>query len=511
MNQIKIGAALNYVTILLTNVIGLIMTPFILNHLGKAEYGIYLTIGALVGTISLLDFGLNNTVVRFIAKYKAEKDRKGEENFLATTMLLYVIISLIAIVLGVVFYGYMDDYFTKMTKDELKIAKIIFSIFIFNLAIGLPGAAFTGICYGYESFVFPKTLNIIRYILRSITVLTVLFLGGKAIQLVIIDSIFNISIIIITAFFVFKKLKVKIKLHTLSKEFVKHIFSYSVWIFVFSLVGIFQWKVGHWILGRIASPEVLSVYGIGIVLGTYYGAFSSAISSVFLPRATKMAVANVSGEELTSMMIKIGRISFIILMYILIAFFLFGKQFVFLWVGSELGRDGAYTSWLIALIIMIGLTIPLIQYFGTSILEAQGRISFKAKIYLLFLIIGTVIGAFFAKQYGGIGMICGSVSGMVVAQFFLNIYYYRIVNINILRFFKEVFNKTFLLLLLVFGISYFLNYIPGNNWFIFVIRACIYSLVFILIMYNLGMIESEKKIFRDPIVVLLKKIKIINE
>ena len=508
MSQIKKGAALNYVTILLTNVIGIVMTPFILNHLGKAEYGIYLTIGALVGTISLLDFGLNNTVVRFIAKYKAEKDRKGEENFLATTMLLYVIISLIAIVLGVVFYGYMDDYFTKMTKDELKIAKIIFSIFIFNLAIGLPGGAFTGICYGYENFVFPKTLNIIRYILRSITVLTVLFLGGKAIQLVIIDSIFNIFIIIITAFFVFRKLKVKIKLHTLSKEFVKHIFSYSVWIFVFSLVGVFQWKVGHWILGRIASPEVLSVYGIGIVLGTYYGAFSSAISSVFLPRATKMAVANVSGEELTSMMIKIGRISFIILMYILIAFFLFGNQFVFLWVGSELGKDGAYTSWLIALIIMIGLTIPLIQYFGTSILEAQGRISFKAKIYLLFLIIGTIIGAFFAKKYEGIGMICGSVAGMVMAQFFLNIYYYRIVKINIFRFFKEVFNKTFLLLLLVFGISYFLNYIPGNNWFIFVIRACIYSLVFILIIYNLGMVESEKKIFRDPIVVLLKKIKL---
>jgi len=508
MNQIKIGAALNYATIFLTNIIGLIMTPFILNHLGKAEYGIYLTIGALVGTISLLDFGLNNTVVRFVAKYKAEKDRKGEENFLATTMLLYAIISLIAIVLGVVFYGYMDDYFTKMTKDELRIAKIIFSIFIFNLAIGLPGGAFTGICYAYESFVFPKTLNIIRYILRSITVLTVLFLGGKAIQLVIIDSIFNIFIIIITAFFVFRKLKVKIKLHTLSKEFVKHIFSYSVWIFVFSLVGIFQWKVGHWILGRIASPEVLSVYGIGIVLGTYYGAFSSAISSVFLPRATKMAVANVSGEELTSMMIKIGRISFIILMYILIAFFLFGNQFVFLWVGSELGKDGAHTSWLIALIIMIGLTIPLIQYFGTSILEAQGRISFKAKIYLLFLIIGTIIGAFFAKKYEGIGMICGSVAGMVVAQFFLNIYYYRIVNINIFRFFKEVFNKTFLLLLLVFGISYFLNYIPGNNWFIFVIRASIYSLIFILIIYNLGMVESEKKIFRDPIVVLLKKIKL---
>lgn len=84
MSQLKKGAILNYITIFLTNIIGLLMTPFILNHLGKSEYGIYITIGALVGTISLLDFGLNNTVVRFVAKYKAEKDRIGLENFLAT-------------------------------------------------------------------------------------------------------------------------------------------------------------------------------------------------------------------------------------------------------------------------------------------------------------------------------------------------------------------------------------------------------------------------------------------
>jgi len=108
LSQLKKGAFLNYTTIVLTNVIGLIITPFILNHLGSAEYGIYLTIGALVGTISLLDFGLNNTIVRFVAKYKAEKDDKGQENFLATAMLLYILISTIIVTIGIIFYGYID-------------------------------------------------------------------------------------------------------------------------------------------------------------------------------------------------------------------------------------------------------------------------------------------------------------------------------------------------------------------------------------------------------------------
>ena len=310
MSQIKKGAFLNYVIIFLTNAVGLFITPFILNHIGKAEYGVYTAIGALVGTISVLDLGLNNTIVRFVAKYRAQNDRKGEENFLATTMLIYICISILIVILGFSFYGYIDSYFTKFNSEEIKIAKTIFVLFIFNLAVGLPGGSFVGICYGYEIFVFPKTINIIRYMLRTAVVVAVLTIGGKAIALVIIDTVFNILFMSVEAYYVFFVLKARFKLHEFKIKYVKQIFSYSLWIFVFSLVSMLQWKAGHWVLGRIATAEVLSIYGIGIVLGTYYGAFSTAISSVFLPRATKMTVGNATGEELTSMMIKIGRVSF---------------------------------------------------------------------------------------------------------------------------------------------------------------------------------------------------------
>ena len=80
MSQIKKGALLNYTTIIVTNVVGLILTPYIISKLGNDEFGLYTLIGSLVGYISILDFGLANTIVRFVAKYRAEKDQIGEEN-----------------------------------------------------------------------------------------------------------------------------------------------------------------------------------------------------------------------------------------------------------------------------------------------------------------------------------------------------------------------------------------------------------------------------------------------
>ncbi|MCL6295009.1 lipopolysaccharide biosynthesis protein [Jejuia spongiicola] len=507
MSQLKKGAFLNYTTIVVINVVGLLMTPFILNHLGKDEYGIYLTIGALVGTISLLDFGLNNTVVRFVAKYKAEKDKIGQENFLATTMLIYIGISSLVLITGFIFYGYIDTYFTKMTSEEIQIAKVIFGILIFNVAIGLPGGALTGICYGYEKFVFPKTLGLIKYIIRSLVVVGVLVYGGKAIALVVVDTIFNILIIIITSYFVFNKLSIKIKLHSLSVKFIKEIFSYSVWIFVFALVGIFQWKAGHWVLGRISPPAVLSIYGIGIVLGTYYGAFSTAISSVFLPRATKMSVDNASGEELTDMMIKIGRLSFIVLMFILTSFILFGKQFVTLWVGGELGEEGSFQSWIIALMIMVAYTLPLVQGFGNSILEAKNKLKFKAILYLTFMVLGTGLGAILAEKHEAIGMMTGSVIAWVIVQNVMNFYYHKNIGLNIPRFFKELLNKTFLTVIVAFVLGYLINFLPffGNGWLNFIVKAIPYTIVFCVIMYYTGLIEFEKELFKNTFSKILKR------
>ncbi len=503
MSQLKKGAILNYITIILTNVVGLLLTPFIIKKLGEAEFGLYTLIGAFIGYISVLDLGLTNTIVRFVAKYKAEKDRKGEENFLATTMVIYLFIALAITIIGGICYLNIENIFSEsLTPNQLGRAKIMFIISVFNLAITLPGGAFAGICSGYEEFVFPKSVNIARYILRSLTIVAVLMLGGKAISMVIVDTVMNLLIISINAIYVFRKLKVKFKLHKLKKSLIKEIFSYSVWIFVFALVSQFQWQAGQVVLGIVTNTTIVAIFGVGIMLGTYYGAFSTAISSVFLPRATQMAVGNATGEQLTDMMIKVGRLSFIVLVYILIAFALYGKQFVFLWVGESF-----YDSWVIALIIMLAYTLPLVQGFGNSILEAKSKLSFKAIIYLIFMIIGTFIGALFAKEHGAIGMICGSVIGWVIVQNVMNVYYYKVISINIPRFFKELLNKTFLAIIIILIVGYGINYIPGDGWINFIIKSVIYSIVFAILMYSIGMLNYEKKLFKDTILSITNKIK----
>ena len=80
MNQIRIGAILSYISILLTFAVGLIYTPLLIRGLGQSDYGLYSLILAVSSYLSLLDLGVGNAIVRYIARSRAIKDTELESN-----------------------------------------------------------------------------------------------------------------------------------------------------------------------------------------------------------------------------------------------------------------------------------------------------------------------------------------------------------------------------------------------------------------------------------------------
>lgn len=500
MSQLKKGALLSYVTIILTNGIGLLLTPFMISKLGDAEYGLYTLIGSLIGYISVLDLGLANTIVRFVAKYRAQNDRKAEEQFLATTMMIYGCIALAIAVTGIALYFNLDTIFKKLTATELYKARIMFVILILNLCMTLPGGAFTAVCSAYEHFVFPRALNIVKYVVRSGMVVALLFMGGDSIAIVVLDTVLNMLIFGVTAYYVIRKLGARFRLHEFSKPLVKQIFSYSIWIFVFAMVGQFQWRAGQIILGMISGTTAVAIYGVGILLGTYYGAFSTAISGVFLPRATKMTVQEASSDALTSEMIKIGRFSLLTLLLILGGFLLYGRQFVQLWVG-----DTYKDAWLIALIIMFSYTLPLVQSFANSMLEARSKFAFKALTYISLIVIGTAVGTYLVRYYGVIGLICGATGGWLLSQLIMNVYYQRVLQLDMLRFFAALQHKLLPTFIVSLAFGYGIDCIPGSGWGNLVLKIALFALVFVLLMFKFGMNAIEINTIQPMLPSFLRK------
>ena len=70
-DQIKIGAILSYLSIGINIIAGLLYTPWMVDTIGKSDYGLYTLANSLI-TLFLVDFGLSSAVSRYVAKYRAE-------------------------------------------------------------------------------------------------------------------------------------------------------------------------------------------------------------------------------------------------------------------------------------------------------------------------------------------------------------------------------------------------------------------------------------------------------
>ena len=248
--EIKIGAILSYVIIVINMLIGILYTPILTAKLGQTEYGLYSLVTSVISYLTILDFGFGNAIIIYTTRYRNQKEKDKEQKLHGMFFIIYSIIGIIAGIIGAFLWLNVDRLFgNTMSTYELEKAKILMGILTLNLVITFPLSVFSSIITSYEKFVFQKVLNIIRIILNPIVMIVLLNLGYKSITLVILTTVLNIGTLIINCIYCRKELKIKLKFGKIDFKLLREIMAYSVWIFLNSIMDKINWSVDQFVLG----------------------------------------------------------------------------------------------------------------------------------------------------------------------------------------------------------------------------------------------------------------------
>ena len=331
MNQLKVGAALNYVSICLNMVVGLLYTPYMLRMLGQSEYGLYSLAASIIAYLTVLDLGFGNAIIRYTAKFRAEGKQREQEEMFGMFFILYIGIGIIAMIAGSVLSLNVENMFSRaMTESEVHRTRIMLWLMTFNLAFTFPMSIWGSIMSAYERFVFQRIVSIIRSVLNPVVMILLLVVGYKAIAMVVVTTIFNVATLLVNWWYCKYKLTIKVRFAKFKWAFLKEVSIYSFWIFLNAIMDRIYWSTGQFVLGIYKGSVAIAVYAVAIQLESMYMMFSTAISSVFLPKVTSMVTKGSSDEEISDLFIRTGRIQYIVMAYILSAFVVFGKQFIIL-------------------------------------------------------------------------------------------------------------------------------------------------------------------------------------
>lgn len=495
VNQLKAGVVLNYVVIFLNTVVGLLYTPYMLRMMGQSEYGLYSLVASVIAYLTVLDLGFGNAIVRYTAKFRAEKKTEEQYEMFGMFFLLYLVIGIIAFGIGLGLYFNVDTLFgNTMTAVELGRARIMMLLLVANLAFTFPMSIWGSIIQAYEDFVFQKSLNIIRIILNTAVMICLLHFGYKAVAMVVVQTIFNVLTLVVN--FIYCRRKLNIHIYFRFKHFhwgfLKEVAIYSFWIFLNAIMDRVYWSTGQFVLGAMVGTAAVAVFAIAIQLEGMYMQFSTAISSVFLPKVTAMVATNRSRKEISDLFIRTGRIQYIVLAYILSGFIIFGRQFIELWAGAD------YTdAYIISLLFFIPLTVPLIQNLGITILQARNEMKFRSVLYIIIALVSLAMQIVLTRFFGGIGCAMGVSGALVVGQILImNVYYRRRQDLDIKTFWKEISKMSIIPIILIFSSMLVIrHFFALDTWGKLILGIAAFSLVYIPLFFRFSMTDDERSLF----------------
>lgn len=496
INQRKAGVVLSYAGQLAKIMISIIYTPVMLRLLGQSEYGLYQLVYSVVSYLSLLSLGFSSSYMRFYSRYKARKDENGVARLNGMFLLIFASLSIVCILCGCVMLSNIRAIFgSGLTDSEYATARVLMALLVVNLALTFPNSVFTCTITAHEKFLFQKFLILLQNICNPLLALPLLIMGYGSIGMVSVTTLLTLIVLILNVYYSFHNLHIKFSFRGLQIGLLKEMWVFTFFIFINQIIDQINWSVDKFLLGRFAGTTAVAIYGVGGQINSMYIEFSSSVSNVFVPKVNRIVAESGDNRELTRLFTKVGRIQFIILGLILSGFIFWGIPFVKIWAGPEY-----IESYAIALLLIAPVTVPLIQNLGIEIQRAKNMHKARAIVYLFIAIANVVISIPLIKLMGPIGAALGTAISLIAGNIiFMNWYYHARIGMNMFYFWKEI--AKFIPALIVpcvvgTAIMKFINITGLVKLGMF---AIIYTVIYGVSMYFLGMNAEEKQLIMGPI------------
>lgn len=493
INQKKVGVLLSYVNLAISTIIPFFYTPIMLAILGQSEYGLYSLSNSVISYLSLLQFGMGSAVIRYIAKYRATDEKEKANQITGLFTIIYIFFAVLVLFVGCIFTLLSPVIFSDgLSEAEISKMKILIIIMSLSTAFSFISVVFSSIINAYEKFIFKKTTDIILTILAPLFNLLVLSLGYESVGIATVSLIFQIVVLPIYMWYVAKRLGIKMKFVKPEKAFLLELFSFSIFMFLSSIADLLFWSTDNVLIGAMIGSTAVAVYNVGGVFTNLMRNLTSVINDVFVPKVTMMVAVDKSNTELSELMIRVGRLQYLMVSLLASGFIVFGQVFIHYWSG-----DVYADAYWVSLVTFLPSAIPILQNIAFGVIVAQHKHKFRCCIYFGIAILNAISTFFIIPYFGYIGAaICSGVSYIIGHGIILNIYYKSVIRLDIFGFWMNILKMSFIPVIITVIGYWIVNILIPWNIILMLVEGIGFVLVFILLTWFFTMNEYEKDIFK---------------
>ena len=436
--KLKISLIANLLIKLLSIGVSFALVPLLLSFLGIEKYGIWLTIYAFVGWLTLFDLGLGNGLKLKLTKAFSKKKYHKIKKLISSA---YIIIGSISLLL--LFLFWVSNYFvhweillglSNMQNDDISYAISILAVsFFIILTVKLISEIFSSLQLPFiddlakaiGQFIFLGFL--LFYVHFNVDALLVNIAIVATTPLILIFSILSFY------FFIIKAPSLKISINSYSKDLAKSILSPGISFFIIQISSIILYSSDNLLISNLISPSAVTNYNISYkFFGLPFMVFALFISTHWVSFIDAMA----KGDELwIKRKLKLFNYLFILLVASYIGAFFLYDILVPLWIRN----DEIETDLLLNMTMIFYYLISAYATIYIYVVNASGKIALQKYLYIIIAIINIPLSILFVKFFnlGSSGVILASAICLLLLLFFIPIQSFKLIN----RTAKGIWNK----------------------------------------------------------------------
>ncbi|MBI5307706.1 MAG: oligosaccharide flippase family protein [Planctomycetes bacterium] len=316
----------------------LVVTPILIYKLGVEQFGLWSICNALLGMLGIFNFGLSETIVKYVAEYWSKRDVEGTGGVISAALAMNLGLAILVSLLLFIFSPLMARLFLKEAVTNTQMEQII-RIAIWGFAPMTVRNAMLAVSKGFQDY----------KIVTLFGVFTNLCLNGLAILIAVIDgSVYKmitstVIMLWISCFFgillannKIRVMQIPVRYLKVKFQYINEIFKFSIFVGLTSVGSVVYSFADRLVVGAVLGLTAVSYYTIAIGVANKFLAISTAVTQALTPAFSawkqELTLSGIS-RKLTIAIVVVS-VPILALAGLLL---IFSRPLMVLWLGESVG------------------------------------------------------------------------------------------------------------------------------------------------------------------------------
>ncbi len=443
-----------------TMVVGFLLTPFILHRLGNTALGLWVLMSSFTGYYGLLDLGIRNAIVQYVARYHATEEADELSKVVSTGFFTYGCVALVAAAITLVTAAHLQSWF-KLTAIDAATAYRLLLIVGIGTAIGMPVTVFTGVLEGLQRFAFIGSTQTIATLLRAGLIVAgltaghgIVFVGGVTVAV-------NLAVSVV---WMGQALRIcprrLVRWRGVSRSTLSALAGFGIVTFWMGIAQVLRFQLDSMVVAAFISVPAVTFFAAGGRLASYAIEVVTAMAQVLTPMSSALhATGSIGG--LRRVLVVGNRYCAFVVFPMAAGLLLIGGRVIQAWLGAPY-----VSSQSVLMILIVPAMLWIAQASSVRVLYGMHRHGTLAAVLLVEAVANLELSVALARPYGINGVAMGTAIPLFCTSvFFLPIHLCRALQLRPRDFAWDCFGYPFLLTIpMALAVHLLDTQMQGRSW-----------------------------------------------